>query len=141
MINLFMTAGGEEHGLINRMTNSVTSDHLAKLNPKIKDKVMREKQEDARVIKVKYNNYRGRHERLDKVYCRYAGDTMEQWHLIPGYTYDLPLGFIKEVNGIKTMQRSGLVAIDGEEVSQDGEPLDKDRDGERVHELVPINFI
>lgn len=136
-----VTASGEEHGLVNILTNSVEFNDFKNMSPEIKSKLQKEKKEDARLVKAVYWNARGMHERLDKPYCRYAGDRIEQWHLIPGYEYELPMGFIKEVNGTEAMpQRSGLLTVDGKDINTDGSPLDKDRKAQKLHQLVPAAF-
>lgn len=134
------TQSGEAHGLINVLTNSVVFDDFKHMQPNIKAKLEKEKKEDAELVEVEYINSRGRHERLDKHYCRYAGDRIEQWHLIPGYTYKVPYGMVKEVNGVVMPVRSGLVSLDGKDLNKNGAPLDRDMEGERLHRLVPISF-
>ena len=134
------TVSGEQHGLINILANSVSHDDFKSFTPANKAKIEKEKKEDARVVKARYINHRGRHERLDKSYTRYAGDPILQYHLIPGYIYDLPLGFIKEVNAVRIPNRSGLVSIDGDPLNKDESPLAKDSEGLATHELVPITF-
>jgi hypothetical protein len=134
------TASGEQHGLINTLTNSVVFDDFKSMDPSIKTKCEKEKKEDARIVKVKYLNTRGKHERLSKPYCRWAGDPIQMWHLIPGQVYDIPYGMVKEVNNVKMPKRSGLVTIDGQALKKDESPLDKDEDGEQLHLLVPASF-
>ena len=134
------TASGEQHGLINTLSNSVVHDDFKSFTPTNKAKIEKEKKEDSRIVKARYINHRGRHERLDKSYTRYAGDPILQYHLIPGYIYDLPLGFIKEVNAVRIPNRSGLVSIDGDPLNKDESPLAKDSEGLATHELVPITF-
>lgn len=134
------TNSGEAHGKINVLTNSVIYDDFKHMAPETKAKAQKEKKEDARTVKVEYYNSRGKHERLDKPYCRYAGDPIEQWHLIPGHVYELPMGFVKEVNGTKLPTRSGLVSLDGKDLNKDGSPLDKDSEGEQIHRLFPVSF-
>lgn len=134
------TATGEQHGLINVLSNSVPFDDFKNIDPKIKAQCEKEKKEDARLVKVKYHNSRGKHERLSKSYCRWAGDPICQYHLIPGYSYEVPIGFIKEVNQIKMPQRSGLMSVDGKDIARDGAPLDKDLDGEQIHFLYKDDF-
>lgn len=134
------TASGEQHGLINTLTNSVQFDDFKHMAPNIKAKVEKEKKEDARVVKVKYLNSRGKHERLTKPYCRYAGDPIQIYHLIPNQVYEVPMGFVKEVNDKKMPVRSGLVSVDGKEVQDGGAPLAKDQEGEQLHMLVPATF-
>lgn len=140
MTVLQATAAGEQHGLINTLTNSVQFDDFKHMKPDVKAKVEKEKKEDARIVKVEYMNSRGKHERLTKPYCRYAGDPIQVWHLIPGKIYELPYGFVKEVNEVKLTKRSGLIQVDGENINKDGSPLDKDQEGEWLHKLVPASF-
>lgn len=138
---LMATASGEQHGLINTLTNSVQYDEFKSMKPEHKTQCEKQRKEDARIVKARYINHRGKHERLTKPYCRWAGDPIQMWHLIPGHTYDLPLGLINEVNAIKMPVRSGLLSVNGEDVKKDGSPLDKDSAGEAIHELVPASFL
>jgi hypothetical protein len=132
-----VTASGEMHGLINTLTNSVPDDGFKAMAPHIKTKLEKEKKEDAKLVKVEYLNSRGKHERLTKPYCKYAGDPIQIWHFIPGKVYEIPLGLVKEVNDKNKhmKKRSGLVSIDGEPVKKDESPLDKDEDGEWLHKF------
>ena len=50
------------------------------------------------------------------------------------------MGFIEEVNGVPCIQRSGLLTQDGENVTQDGSPLDRDRSADKQFELIPVSF-
>lgn len=135
-----VTATGEQHGLINTLTNSVEFNDFKHMTPANKAKIEKEKKEDSRMVKMEYINRKGKHERLDKPYCRYAGDPILVYHLIPGHVYDVPMGFVKEVNEIKRVRRAGLVSLDGENVTKDGSPLEKDVEDEWVHRLVPANY-
>lgn len=134
------TKSGEEHGLINTLTNSVPFDDFKNMTPSNKAKIEKEKKEDARLVKVEYMNSRGKHERLVKPYCRYAGDPIQIYNFIPGYVYEIPLGLVKEVNKSKMPRRSGLVSIDGENVTSSGAPLDKDDEGPWLHKFVSSSF-
>lgn len=136
------TASGEQHGLINTLTNSVPFDDFKSMTPANKAKIEKEKKADSKMVKAEYMNSRGRHERLTKPYCRYAGDPIQIYHLIPGKVYDVPMGFVKEVND-KTKnlpKRSGLVSVDGNAINRDESPLDKDQEGEWLHKMVPVSF-
>ena len=137
---LQVTASGEEHGLINTLTNSVPFDDFKNMKPEERTNMLKEKKEDARIVKVDYINRVGRHERLTKPYCKYSGDPIEIWHLIPGKTYELPLGFVKEVNEKKTIVRSGLLEVDGEKVNKNGTPLESDKEADWIHKLIPASF-
>lgn len=137
---VMVTATGEQHGLINTLTNSVEFNDFKHMSPDVKAKLEKEKKEDARIVKVEYINSRGKHERLTKPYCKYAGDPIQVWHMIPGKTYEVPLGFVKEVNAVRMTVRSGLVSVDGNSVNKDESPLAKDMEGEQLHRLVPVGF-
>jgi len=134
------TASGELHGLINTLTNSVPFDDFKAMTPTNKAKIEKEKKEDGRIVKAEYINRTGRHERLIKPYCRYAGEPILIFSFIPGRTYDVPYGLVKEVNAVKMPKRSGLIEVDGEKVKSDGSPLDKDMDGDWIHRFLPVSF-
>lgn len=135
---MMSTAAGELHGLINTLTNSVPFDDFKNFKPEHKKEMERQKKEDSKIVEAEYMNSRGKHERLTKPYCKYAGDPIQIWHFIPGKTYKVPLGLVKEVNDStkKIPRRSGLVSIDGESVRKDESPLDKDEEGEWLHKFV-----
>lgn len=139
---MMSTAAGELHGLINTLTNSVPDDGFKNFKPEHKKELEAQKKEDAKLVKAEYMNSRGRHERLTKPYCRYAGDPIQIWHFIPGKTYEIPLGLVKEVNDEKKHipRRSGLVSVDGESLRKDESPLDKDEKGEWLHRFTPVGF-
>lgn len=139
---LMCTASGEQHGLINTLSNMVPFDDFKNMKPEHKKEMERKKKEDSKIVKAEYMNSRGKHERLTKPYCKYAGDPILIYHLIPGKTYELPVGLINEVNDATKHipKRSGLVSIDGEAMRKDELPLDRDEQGEWLHRIVPVNF-
>lgn len=139
---MMATASGEAHGLINTLTNSVPFDDFKNMKPEHKKDLEKQKKEDSRLVKAEYLNSRGRHERLTKPYCRYAGDPILVYHLIPGKTYELPLGFINEVNDKSKImkKREGLVSVDGNPVTANEAPLSRDEEGEWLHKLIPASF-
>ena len=136
------TASGEIHGLINTLTNSVPFDDFKNMTPANKKKLEAEKKEDSRLVKAEYLNSRGRHERLTKPYCKYAGEPIQIWHFIPGKVYEVPLGLVNEVNDKNKImkKRSGLVSVDEANVTKDGSPLSQDQEGEWVHKFVASGF-
>lgn len=137
-----VTTSGEEHGLINVLTNAVPFDDFKNMTPAHKKKLEVEKKEDARIVKAEYLNSRGRHERLTKPYCKYAGDPIQIWHFIPGKVYEVPLGLVNEVNDKAKIlkKRKGLVSIDGNPVKQDETPLQCDEEGEWLHKFSAVGF-
>lgn len=136
------TASGELHGKINVLTNSVPFDEFKNMKPEHKKEMERKKKEDSRIVKAEYMNSRGRHERLTKPYCKYAGDPIEIWHFIPGKVYEVPKGLVEEINDQNKVlpRRSGLVSIDGNSINKDEAPLVKDEAGEWLHKMVPVGF-
>ncbi len=136
------TPSGEFHGLINTLTNSVPFDDFKNMKPADKARLEKEKKEDARIVKAEYLNSRGRHERLTKPYCKYAGDPIQIWHFIPGKVYEVPLGLVKEVNDKNKIlpKRSGLVSVDGNSINQDESPLSRDEEGEWLHRFSAVGF-
>jgi hypothetical protein len=136
------TASGEMHGLINTLTNSVPFDDFKNMTPANKKKLEAEKKEDSRLVKAEYLNSRGRHERLTKPYCKYAGEPIQIWHFIPGKVYEVPLGLVNEVNDKNKImkKRSGLVSVDENNVTKDGSPLSQDQEGEWIHKFVASGF-
>jgi hypothetical protein len=139
---IMATAAGEEHGLINTLTNSVSFDEFKNMKPEHKKEMERLKKEDSKMVKAEYLNSRGKHERLTKPYCKYAGDPIQIWHFIPGKVYEVPLGLVNEVNDKNKImkKRSGLLEVDGKEVNKEGSPLPQDEEGEWLHKFVSSGF-
>lgn len=139
---MMATAGGEVHGLINTLTNSVPFDDFKNMKPEHKKELESQKKEDSKLVKAEYMNSRGRHERLTKPYCKYAGDPIQIWHFIPGQVYQVPLGLVNEVNDQSKImkKREGLISVDGSPVQQNEAPLGKDEDGDWLHRFVAVGF-
>lgn len=136
------TASGEVHGLINVLTNSVQFDEFKNFKPEHKKEMERMKKEDSKLVKAEYMNSRGRHERLTTPYCKYSGEPIQIWHLIPGKVYELPMGLVDQVNDKNKIMKkhSDLVSVDGNPVRKDEAPLARDEEGEWLHRLVPCAF-
>lgn len=129
---VMVTEAGEQHGLINTLANSVKDNGFQHMSPENKTKAEKLRKEESRKVKARYMNHRGMHERLTKPYCRWAGDPIQIWHLIPGKVYELPMGFINEVNSSGLVKRS--------QNDTDRTPVGKIEGVDRIHELVPISF-
>ena len=128
-----VTEFGEEHGLVNTIANSVKDDGFAAMDEKTKAECLKLRKEDAKMVKARYINHRGMHERLDKPYMRWMGEPIRMYHLIPGHTYDLPYGLVKEINESLGLAQRGEKMVDGNYVAKDQKPI-------KLHELVPISF-
>jgi hypothetical protein len=142
MAVLQATASGEIHGLINTLTNSVPFDEFKNMKPEHKKELERQKKEDSRLVKAEYMNSRGRHERLIKPYCKYAGDPIQIWSFIHGKTYEIPLGLVNEVNDKNKImkKREGLLEVDGKPVQDNQSPLNRDEEGDWLHKFTPVGF-
>jgi hypothetical protein len=138
---LMVTENEEEHGLVNTVANSVRAeDGYKNMEPAVKERVLKKEKRNAEIVKGRYIHHRGMHERLDKMYCAGPGRPIQKYHLVPGYTYDLPRGFIDEVNSNRGLEvRAGLVSQDGKNVNG-GNPLPKDASPLKLHEIVPVTF-
>jgi len=134
MMNL-RHSSGEEHGIIKRVANSVKDEGFPHMKPEMKTKAEKLRKEESRIVKARYINHRGQHERLTKPYCRWPGDPIDTWHMIPGEVYDVPVGLINEVNdpAKRLPKRSDLL-------DSRGIPLPKDGSAEIIHELIPASF-
>lgn len=126
---------GESHGLINFIASSVADNDFKHMKPEIKAKAVKAKKEDNEMVKARYINHRGQHERLSKPYYRWAGDVIQFWHFIPGFEYEVPRGLINEVNSVhaKLPKRSQVLDSQGIPTKVDGAP-------EVIHEFVPVTF-
>lgn len=127
-----VTETGEEHGLIKKLSNASKFNDFKHMTPETKAKCEKQKKEDNRMVKARYINHRGQHERLTKPYCRWSGDPIEIWHFIPGRTYDVPYGLVQEVNSTSLPIRS---KVDGDKT-----PVGKIESKQQIHEFVPISF-
>lgn len=129
-----VTAQGEEHGLIKQLANSVQFDDFKHMKPETKAKAEKLKKEESKMVKARYINSRGKHERLTKPYCRWAGQNIQIWHFIPGKEYEVPLGLVNEVNAQKIIIREGRCDENGDN------PLPKDQIDEPLHQFVAVGF-
>jgi hypothetical protein len=127
-----VTARGEEHGLINTIGNSVQGDNMKRFAPEHKEEMKKLKDEDHRIVKARYINHRGSHERLTKPYCRWAGDPIQIWHFIPGQEYEIPHGLAKEVN------EGQLEKPKDHELIQESVGLIEGK--HKIHEFVAVGF-
>lgn len=127
-----VTEWGESHGLINVLANSCQDNDFKHMKPEHKAKAEKMKKEDHKIVKARYMNHRGQHERLTKPYCRWSGDPIQIWHLIPGRIYDLPLGLVNEINASGLKRRS---KEDGPNAN-----IGKVEGVDKIHELVPVGF-
>ncbi len=127
-----VTAGGEQHGLVNSIGNSVPFDDFKHMSEPAREKARKMKKEDNKIVKATYINLKSNTKRLDKQYCRWAGDDIQQYHLIPGESYDVPMGFVNEVNS------AGLKVRGEKEVN--GEITKKDGGMEQEYKMVAASF-
>ena len=123
---------GEMHGFINVFPNYVTDDGFAKMKPENKKEAEAMRKEDSKLVKARYFNHRGAHERLSKPYSRWQGDPIQMWHFIPNEVYDIPQGLLNEVN------TSGLIKRSKEDGPNNGVGIIEGKD--KIHEFFPVGF-
>ena len=128
-----VTASGEEHGCIKTIANAVPAHNFEKYSAEMKEKLTKQKKHEQTIVKARYINSRGMHERLTTPYMHWAGEPIQMWHLIPGEVYELPMGFVEQVNSTELAKRSEVLDANGMPTKREGK-------GERIHELVPISF-
>jgi hypothetical protein len=127
-----VTATGEEHGLIKKYANSVQNDGFQHMSPEYKAEAQKKKKDEARIVKARYINSRGKHERLTMPFCLGGGEPIQMWHFIPGFTYDVPAGLVKTVNAKRPIIREGKCDENGEN------PSTKDEYDEPLHQFVGL---
>ena len=128
------TENGEEHGLINTLPNSVPYDGMKKFAEKDRPSMEKMKKDDARLIKARYVNSRGTNEKLERPYCRWAGQAITMWKFLHNHIYELPKGLVDEVN------KSPGLAKRSEICDVNGVPTKKDGEAEKIHQFYPIEF-
>ena len=133
--NPMKTQSGEEHGLSNVVGNSVQDDGMKRFSEKDRPKMESLKKEECRIVKARYMNHRGPNERLEKPYCRWAGEPIQMWRFIPGQVYDVPKGLVDEVNDPNKVLKQRSEILD-----KNGQPTTKEGAGMRIHEFVPVGF-
>ncbi len=129
-----VTASGEEHGLIKKYANSVKGDGFTHMTPERKAEAQKKKKEDAKTVKARYLNTRGKEERLTMPYNLGAGEPIQMWHFIPGHIYEVPTGLVQQVNSKRPIIRQGRCDENGDN------PSAKDAYDEPLHQFVPAAF-
>lgn len=128
-----VTARGEEHGLINTLGNSVQGDNMKRFAPEHREEMKKLKEEECRMVKARYVNHRGKHERLTKPYCRWAGEPIQIWHFIPGQEYEVPMGLVKDINEAVPESKKP-----DPELEQGATGLVEGKD--KIHEFIAVGF-
>jgi hypothetical protein len=100
---------GEEHGLLKVLPNSVPENDFKRFKESDRAAMKKLRDEESRMVTVKYINTVSQLERLERPYCRWDGDPIFQYKFIPNHTYTVPKGLVDEVNGKKIMKRTGLI--------------------------------
>jgi len=127
---------GEEHGLMNVLPNSSNDTGFKSLNPKIKEKAKALKEEEAKVVKVRYIHHKDQKwGYLYKPYCHWEGQDIQLWKFLSGEEYEVPRGLVNEVNDpiYRGKKLSGLLDVNEK-------PIPSDEPGEITHEFVSAGF-
>lgn len=128
------TESGLEHGLINTIGNSVPDDGMKRFAEKDRASMEKKKKDEERIVKARYVNSRGSHERLEKPYCHWAGQPITMWRFLHNHVYDVPKGLIDEVNGNPGLPKRSEI------VDASGRPTVKDGQAEKLHTFFPVEF-
>jgi len=127
---------GEEHGLIKTLPNSDHDASFKNLNPKLKEKCKKQREEDSRVVKARYLHRKDiQHGQLYKSYCAWGGDQIQQWRFLSGEEYEVPIGLINEVNA-KIHRETKLTGL----LDANNRPIPSDMPGELIHEFGACAF-
>lgn len=132
MTIVMVTPSGEEHGLLKELPNSVRFNDFKNVDPKQKEKLKKQKQEELKLVKVKYLNKYGASGMLESVYCDWAGEPLRFYKCLHNYEYEVPYGFVKKINASGMAERS----------KEDG-PNEKGHGQtglEQEHRFVPVGF-
>ena len=131
---LLSTEAGEVHGLINELPNSNRGTGFEHMKPEHKKEMEAKKKESKRMVKARYINHRGPNERLESNYCEFSGEPIKCYRLIPGHTYELPRGFVDQVNNFGKIANRKSIEEPGDHHSTEERPQTQ------LHELVPVEF-
>ncbi len=124
---------GKEHGLINRVANSVKDDDFKNFSPEHKAEMQKRKKNDAKIMKARYLNHQDKiNGELTIPYCKYAGDPIETWRFLANQEYSLPFGLVDQVNSANLPVRQDKVV--------NGITLKKDSLPEKIHEFIPVSW-
>lgn len=129
-----VTASGIEHGCIKQVANSVTGDGFTYMTPENKEKAIKKKKEEGKIIKARYLNKKGRGEWLTRPFCLGAGEPIQTWTFLHEHVYDVPKGLVDEVNSKMKLIPAGKCDENGDN------PTSKDTYEEPDHRFVPVGF-
>jgi hypothetical protein len=99
------TASGVVHGLVNRVANSIQTDGFEHMKPDMKAKCIKEKAENAKIVKARYVN-KDPGSILEMPYTLGGGEPIDSWVFLDQEVYDVPKGLVKQVNGTQWVQRN-----------------------------------
>lgn len=129
-----VTGNGLEHGLINTIGNSVPDDGLKRFAEKDRPEMEKKKKNDEKIVKFQYLNSRGATERYEAPYCKWAGQPIQMWRLLHGYTYEGPKGMVDEINEMPApTEFSDLL-------DAKGNPTVKNVSADKLHRCIPLSF-
>jgi len=130
-----VTKNGLAHGCINTVANSVEDNDFKYAKPDAKEKLKAQKKDESRIVSARYLHKDGGNERCEKPYMRWAGEPITMWRLLHDHVYELPYGFIKEINEeqIPLPQRSEILDANGVPSKVEGR-------AQKTHQLVPVGF-
>ena len=92
------------------------------------------KAKEEKMVKARYVHKNGGNEVLSKPYMRWPGVPIRMYKLLHNHVYDLPQGFIDEVNGNPGLPKRSEI------LDAHGVPTKTDQGAEKLHHLYPAEF-
>ncbi len=128
-----LTENGQEHGLLKTLANSVQKSREEGI--KNKKDYEAKKKDNAKMVSARYVNTRGIGEPLSLPYCAGAGEPIQLYKFIHGYTYRVPMGVVNQINdNAKLIQRKKISdEQDSAQANEKANPL-------QIHEMIPVGF-
>lgn len=126
----FVTANGQEHGLLEEVANQITKEAYAKFPEKTRKELEARDKRNAELVKVTYmhrtDEVNGKWEGWDKAR---PGEPLRMFRFFSGHSYIVPRGLKESINKLGTTPLSGIL-------DKNGVPTPKDGSLKRYHLMV-----
>lgn len=135
MEKLIALIGGQEieHGLLYKISNSVTESHTKNMDSEAKAKFEKSQKDDSRLVTARFI-LKDKHEVWNDIgHCNGPTDPLCMFRFLDGYTYKIPMGLVKKVNEEgRKKTRAGLMNKTGQVSTSEGVEV--------IREFVPVGF-
>lgn len=128
----FREKSGQEHGLMETLSNAVPDHGFKNLSEKNRKVMLDRKKNDLELVKVRYQNMDNQEYGVwEGSYCDYPGEPIRMFRFLHGFEYEIPRGLAKKINALGMPIRSDLVDSTGKYYEKEGEI-------KKTHQLVPV---